>query len=40
MSREKYFEVANEQFAKGLIDEEVFWAMVENAEEFCYDDEE
>jgi hypothetical protein len=37
MTREKYFEVANRQFANGTIDEDVFWAMVENADFFCED---
>lgn len=35
MSTEKYFEVAQEKFAAGLIDEETFWAIIEQADTFC-----
>lgn len=40
MTRDRYFEVAQEQFANGTVDEEVFWAMIENADNFCDDKEE
>ena len=39
MTRDRYFETAQEQFAKGLIDEETFWAIIEQADAFCEEDE-
>lgn len=39
MERNKYFEVADRLYNEGKIDEEVYQAMIFNADEFCDDDD-
>lgn len=40
MTREEYFENAQKLFSEGRVTEDVFWAMLDNADAFVDDDEE
>lgn len=40
MTRAEYFEHAQNLFSEGKITEDVFWAMIENADAFVDEDEE
>jgi len=40
MKREIYMERARKLFEEDKIDADVFWAMMENADVFCEDDDE
>jgi len=40
MKRGRYFEEAQNSFAAGRVDEDVFWAMIENADIFCDEEED
>lgn len=40
MKSARYFEEAKTLLASGKVDEDVFWAMLDNSDIFCEDDEE